>query len=443
VSADWWRKSLRAHPLARLLGNWTGPLVWTGATLGASGCAEIWAENEPDQAQAALDAQRESGWSVGDEGQPLAFPGAQPADITGGAGWRDALTTLAARLTPAQVAWQPYYAPTLFQSLEAFRSADLRAAIRPVFTSEMAIASRRGEALLSVFLDKGACRSDVALVLDVPGPEAVALAAALAPCFEPVFVFDNWPHPNGIVPAHLTLGAALYFLPELERARAGRAPVAPPMFVLDRQRLLPYDDDSEQFDNRYFTGLPSREALQAAGIRHLLYVTVDETTVDADDLNGDLVALDQGGVDVKMLALSDFSETPLPGWLDVPTPCPPATFAGAGPHYYFGGSAATQGCFAWWYGWNLQLPGGGGGRPIVVSSSRYAPLPPSLAPRCRFHPTLRAAPPIATGGMRGPPGWHPGGWHPTGHWTNTASGFHGGSMGRAGGGFSGHGGFGG
>jgi hypothetical protein len=431
VSASWWKASPRVHPLARLLDGWSRPLIWTGACLGASGCAEVWSESEPAQAQAALETQQMDGWSVGDEGQPIVFPGAQPVDISGGAGWREAMTTLAARLSPAQLLWQPYYAPTLFQSLEAPRSFDLRAVIRPILTPEMAVASRRGAALLSAFMDQGICRNDVALVLDVPGPEAIALAASLAPCFEPVFVFDNWPHPNGVVPAHLTLGAALYFLPELERARAGRAPAAPPMFVLDRQRLAPYDDDSAQFDNRYFTGLPSREALQTAGIKHLLYVTRDEATLDADDLNGDLVALDRAGIDVKMLALSDFSQTPLPGWLETPNPvCPPAPLAGPGPNYYFGGSPATQGCFAWWYGWRTP--------PVLASGGHWTTIPAALGPRCRFHPTLRAAPPVAEGGMRGPSGWHPGGWHPASRWVTAGAGFgRGGSMGRAHGGFSG------
>ena len=420
---DWWRASVRARPLARLLGGWTGPLLWTGAGLAASGCAGIYAETEPDIAQAAFQSQQYDGWSVGDEGSPLAFPGAQAADISGGAGWRTALMSLTPRLLPSE-RWQPYYAPALFQSLEAPRSADLRATIRPIFTPEMAIASRRGEALLSLFIEAGVCRSDVALVLDVPGPEAVALAAALAPCFEPVFVFDNWPHPSGVVPAHLTLGAALYFLPAFERARTGRSPVAPPMFVLDRQRLAPYSDDAGLFDNRYFAGLPAHEALQEAGIRHLLYVTPDaQVTADADDLNGDLVALDEGGVDVKMLALSDFSETPLPGWLDDPAPatCPPVPIPGPGPYFYFGGSPATHGCFGWRYGWRIPS--------IAFSQGRLAAIPSSLAPRCRFHPTLRAAP-MMMSGVRGPGGWRPA--PVTGHAVFGRSG----SMGRAHGGFS-------
>jgi hypothetical protein len=431
MSDSWWKASLRAHPLARLLAGST-PLVWTGAaSLTLGGCAEVWAENETDQAQAALEAQREDGWSVGDEGQPLAFPGGQPADVSGSAGWRDALTTLAPRLSPAQPLWQPYYAPALFQSLEAPLNTDLRAAIQPVFTSEMAVASRRGEALLSLFLDNGFCRNDVALVLDVPGPEAVALAAALAPCFEPVFIFDNWPHPSGIVPAHMTLGATLYFLPSFERARSGRAPTAAPMFVLDRQRLIPYEDDAGRFDNRYFAGLPSREALQAAGIRHLLYVTSDPTALDADDLNGDLVALDQGGIDVKLLALSDFSQTPLPGWLDEPDPvCPPVPSLGPGPIYYFGGSPATHGCFANWYGFRF---------PRLFAGGHARPIPAALAPRCGFHPTTRAPAPALAGhgGWHPAGGWHPGGWHPAGRWMNAAGFGRSGSMGRAHGGFAG------
>ena len=437
MSARWWQMSLRAQPLARLLG-WSRPLVWTSAGLTISGCAEMWAENEPDPAQAALEAQREDGWNVGDEGQPLAFPGAQSTDVTGTEGWRGALTTLTLHLTPAQALWQPYFAPALFQSLEAPRSADLRAVVRPIFTPEMAVASRRGEAMLSLFIENGVCRNDVALVLDVPGPEAVALAAALAPCFEPVFVFDNWPHPKGVVPAHLTLGAALYFLPSFDRARVGRgAGAAAPMFVLDRQRLAPYQDDAGLFDNRYFAGLPSQETLQAAGVHHLLYVTPDaQVTMDADDVNDDLVAINDGGIDVRMLALSDFSQTPLPGWIEEPAPtCLPFPGFGPGPHYYFGGSPSAHSCFSWWYGWRSPpLLSGGGGAPHWTP---LPPLPPHLAPRSRFHPTPRAHTALS-GGWRGSPG---GSWrgNPTSGWRGSpAIGSFGrsGSLGRAHGGFS-------
>src|SRR5262249_22489847 len=150
----------------------------------------------------------------------------------------------------------------------------------------------------------------------------VAVAAALAPCFDPVFVFGNWPHPQGVVPAHLTLSASLYFLPSFERARARRPVESPPVFVLDRQRLAPYTDNAGQLDNRYLAGLPAREPLAAAGVRHILYVTPDESVfLESDDLNDDLVAADAGGINVRMLALSDFAEAPLPDW--PADPCDP------------------------------------------------------------------------------------------------------------------------
>jgi hypothetical protein len=40
--------------------------------------------------------------------------------------------------------------------------------------------------------------------------------------FEPVFLFDNWPHPQGVVPSHLVLAAALHYQPLFLKARAAR-----------------------------------------------------------------------------------------------------------------------------------------------------------------------------------------------------------------------------
>jgi hypothetical protein len=203
-----------------------------------------------------------------------------------------------------------------------------------------------------------------------------------------VFVFDNWPHPRGVVPAQETLGAALYFLPSLERDRGSRLRAgfeAPPVVVLDRSRLAPYGDDPTSFDNRYLASLPSRDALEAAGIRHVLYVTPDETiTVESDDLNDDLVGLDGLGVDVRMLALSDFSDTPLPDWPADPS-CPSAPVGPvlASPLIYFGGSPAAHACFSTWYGFD---PPPVGGWPVPP----HAEPPPRLLARCRFHPHARA-----------------------------------------------------
>jgi hypothetical protein len=395
---SWWRASLPTRSLLGVLRGWTPTAAVAGAGLVLGGCGEVLSQTPDEASAAALEDQRNLGWDVGGEGRPLAFPGAQAADVSGAAGWREAMPTLALRLSPGNARWAPYYSPALFQSLETPRSAELRFVMRPIFTPEMALAHRRGEALLSLLVEQGLCRTDVALVLDLPGPESIAVAAALGPCFDPVFVFDNWPHPLGVVPAHLTLGAAIYFLPAFERdrrARVGAAFAAPPVFVLDRLRLAPYEEDAEQFDNRYFAALPSPEALRAAGIRHLLYVTPDDqVTLEADDVNDDLVEIDGGGVDVKMLALSDFSEAPLPGWPQDPGCAPGGVATASSSPLYFGGSPSAQACFSFWYGLRFPSPG------FVL------PQPPlRLVGRSSFRPRPR---PTFAGGAAHAHGWRTG-----------------------------------
>jgi len=449
--------SLGSGSIFDLLRGWSAPLAYSAAGgLVLGGCADVFEQAAPDEEmQQALNQQELSGWNVGAEWKPLVFPGARDTDITGGARWRDEMMTLAARLSPTSGRWTPYYNPTLFQSLEMPRNADLRAVVRPILTQEMWMAWRRGDALRSLLIEGGKCRTDVALVLDLPGPEATAVAAALSPCIEPVFVFANWPHPLGVVPAHQTLAAALYFLPSFEADRPKRAPAAAPMFVLDRNRLPHYEDYAGQFDNRYLAGLPPADALRSAGIRHILYVTPDDqVTEESDDLNDDLVAIDQGGVKVKMLALSDFAWAPLPGWPAIPScapvasaprptqpppvasgpaspPAPAASGPAVPPPLYFGGSPEAQSCFAYWYGWldpdppidatpppgptALWLPASGG-----VHSSFL--IPPRLAPRCHFHPAPRATASLAGHGSGLGPGFR-------GHF-GMGGGFRSGSLGR-------------
>ena len=62
----------------------------------------------------------------------------------------------------------------------------------------MEVAYRRGKALASLFKGNAAAAM---VVVDLAGPEAVAFAAGAASAFDPVFAFDNWPHPRGVVPS--------------------------------------------------------------------------------------------------------------------------------------------------------------------------------------------------------------------------------------------------
>ena len=426
TTPGWWRATLRTRPLLGLIGRWSMPLTGGGSSLVLGGCAELAAETRPDdQAMSALDEQRQDGWNIGGEDRPLVFPGAQTLDAAGGVRWRAVLPTLASHLAPADPRWAPYYNPTLFQALEAPRNAALAAVIRPISTPEMTTAAQRGEALLSLLADGDRCKRDVAVVLDLPGPEAIAVAAMLSPCLDPVFVFANWPHPLGVVPAHLTLGAALFELPTFEQQRSLRPATAAPVFVLDRNRLAPYVDDAGTFDNRYFANLPPAGALRAAGIAHVLYVTPDDRVGrEVDGLDDDLAALDHGGLDVQVLALSDFSETPMPGWPDIPSVGSPSPLVGTtGPRFYFGGSPGTHGCFWRWYGW---ADGG-----VPRAGSPAAGLPPApVAARVPFHPAPRSSFPAAA---HATVGWGTGRGAMLGHASSGRSG----SLGRASTGMSG------
>ncbi len=310
--ARWWRESLG-------IGRWAArPAVGTVGLLGAlslSGCA-TWGDVETEEAQYAnarddvdvsvnaLQLQRDEGWDVGQPNASLAFAGSTQEDSSGGQGWREGMATLAYDLQPTSAALMPFYVPTLFQSLIGPAGQRLRAVMRPIHTPEMDADFARGAALRRE-LGAAGWPKDVALVVDAPGPRAVAVAGALADHFAPVYTFANWPHPLGVVPAHQTIAATLFYRPMLLAADKLRPADAPPMFVLDANRLNAYGDADTQFDNRYFVHLPSAEQLAALGIKHVFYVSADGTR-ELDDLNAALVTLCQKGVDVKMVALGDF-----------------------------------------------------------------------------------------------------------------------------------------
>jgi hypothetical protein len=309
----------------------------------------------------ALDLQRERGWNVGHPQEALGFPSAAQSDVDGAPVASAPGSDLAARLAPAQERLAPYNVPTLFQTLAAPANKGLFDTVKPVFSPAMQAAYDRGRAVVSLFEATG-WPADTALLADLPGPEAVAFAAGVSGTFEPVFTFDNWPHPRGVVPAHLALGAALYYLPLFERAAKERSAGAPPVFVLDRDRLAAYTDDGTRFDNRYLAKLPPAERWKDLGVKHLLYVIPEGAPLrELDDLNDDFTGLKDEDVDVRILALGDLLKSDEP-----PPPTPVEKTDEKEPtrghvpavhhHYWYGGSPSSH----WWfwrhYGWHPLPP---------------------------------------------------------------------------------------
>ena len=204
----------------------------------------------------------------------------------------------------------------------------------------------------------------------------------MATGFEPVFTFDNWPHPLGVVPSHVTLGAVLWQRPVFLKARGERKAPAPPVFVLDRRRLAHYTDEDSQFDNRYVAKLPTAANLRSLGIRHVLYVPPTSSDLrELDDLNDDFVAFADASLDVKILPLTDLDRPAAAG--------APAASRGAPAAHYYGGSPHTHLLFWNTYGWHTPraLPQRPTPGPPAPSPARS--LPPTVSRGAMYRPAPR------------------------------------------------------
>jgi len=211
---------------------------------------------------------------------------------------------------------------------------------------------RCGKALAALFKDHA---TDVAVVVDLAGQNSVAFAAGAASVLEPVFAVDNWPHPFGVVPAHLTLAAVAYFQPLFVKLAASRPPNALPLFVLDRARLTPYVDETGQFDNRHVARLPPAEAWSKLGVKRILYVVPAFADMpELDDLNDDFVADAKANVEIRVLATEAFAPErvePLPPDPNTTTPVAVVPSPDLAPPFYYGGTTTQQGSFWMDYPW--------------------------------------------------------------------------------------------
>ena len=392
LAARWWHEGMqgavtispnRRTALKYLVG--LGGLFGAGLLLRA-GCDAL---GDPAVNMDALELQYKEGWSVGAPGQALTIPDLAPTDSEGNSHWSASLNLLGQDLSPSDPALVPFNVRTLFEVLNNPRGAGLGPLLRPMHSVAMDVGNHAAQALAAMFSDD-ADRKGTALILDMPGPLSVAAAAGVANVFAPVFLFDNWPHPLGVVPSHQTLAAAIYHRPDFVAANARRETPAPPAFVLDNQRLSPYRDESDRFDNRYLARLPGTDKMEALGIKRVLYVTASPEPHELDDLNDDFVALKKKDIDVKLIALSDFA--PAPTALLQANQLPPTDRT-----YYYGGH--PHGSLFFWssYHWYSPAYSGRSNRISIGSLPRSVSTGQSFAPSPR--PTLFSS--RTVGGLSG------------------------------------------
>jgi hypothetical protein len=388
---NWWDNSRRRFIVGGALA--AGAVVAGGLLLANR-------DDSTDIDKDSLELQRSSGWNVGSEDKRLTLSGAQTLDSQGNGGWNKYLdqNAMLSVYQPKSAQWTPFFVPTLIQSLQ-FES--LRSQLSPIFTPDMQEAYGRGQAIAKDFVANAENRGETAIVVDVPGRDAVAFGAGLADVGRLIPLFDNFPHPLGVTPSHETLAAMLYYAGEIDAKQQSAPADDPPVFLIDSQRLAPYSDADTQFDNRYLAKLPSAQKFKEMGIKSLIYITPDRTrTQELDDLNEDFVEYRNQGLNVAMLPLSDFVKVN-----DGGSTAGTSGYTGSwgdsngGSRYYYGGSPASHIWF--FHSYPFYHPYGSYARTSGLRAPSAAPplSPPSYTPISR--PTIFSGTRIGSSSLSG------------------------------------------
>ncbi|MFZ4793595.1 MAG: hypothetical protein ACOYLN_05630 [Blastocatellia bacterium] len=269
-------------------------------------------DGEQESNYDSLELQKREGWNVGASDKPLTFgdeatrTGTVASNVAAPAQILEDPEKIISLYAPQNGAWQPFYVPTLLQSLG---QPTLRTMLANGGTSgsrEMDDAFQRAGALRDLMASSPDAMKTMVIV-DLPGPASVAVGVAMADKAIVIPGFDNWPHPLGVVKSHETLGALLHYAPEFRARRELFDGKGPAILLLDSHRLTPYTDADNQFDNRWQARVPPATELRKRGVERIIYLVPDERqTTELDDLNDDFVEWRNNGLDVRMLRLNDF-----------------------------------------------------------------------------------------------------------------------------------------
>lgn len=372
--ASWWQEMLSRREANKKIAK-LGTLTILLSAVGIhSGCDS---EDEMEVEKDSYELQKEQGWNVGATDKNLSFFGKSTNDSKGSMDWmnyRDPKKLLDA-YKPSDK-FLPFMVPTLVQSLS---QNSLKNQISPIYTPEMGVAYSRGLGMREI-IQKTKEPEKMCIICDIKGPEAIAYAAAMADIANPIITFDNWPHPLAVVPSHLTLGAMLFYAKEIEEKSKLRKADATPVFILDANRLNPYTDADNQFDNRYIAKLPPSDKLKGLNISNIIYAVPNENKqTESDDLNDDFATYKENGLNVAMLPLTSFQPSQEADKKELGTSELASTATTQPAVYHYGGGSSFLPYFFMYYAFM---------RPSI---GNYTPsrIPPTNLPRPNYTPIRR------------------------------------------------------
>src|SRR5262245_21645660 len=180
--ADWFTKQISRRSLGKGLA-WTAVLGMAGVTLFKFSSDKA----SHDVAYDSLELQRKEGWNVGSADRTLSYPAGVTNYDSKKQPWSGADPNyLISVYQPRGSQWQPFFVPPLIQSLS---QPTLRSELKLLDTAAMDNAYQRAEGLRNL-ISQSTNANQTLIVADLPGPESVALGAALADTAQLVPVFD-------------------------------------------------------------------------------------------------------------------------------------------------------------------------------------------------------------------------------------------------------------
>lgn len=345
IGTEWWEEKINRRQANKKVAQ----IVAGGAIVATMG-AGIWlaasSDSDDDDDEVQFDSnelQKKNGWNVGSTDKHLSFTKQYVVekDSLLSDKWREFMQPekLIEAYRPDGSPFLPYSAPTLAQSLS---ESSLKDEMKLCFSPEMALAYSRGLGVKAL-IGENKNNENILLFVDISGAEAVAFGAAIADVANLITTFDNYPHPIGVVPSHLTLSAMIYYAAEVLEKKKSTSKKLINVFLCDCDRFLQEINEDTQFDNRYMVKIPTIEDLKKNSIENILYCTQYRSN-ELDDLNDDFVEYSKAGINVKLIDLKDFQPEGGKGSPDgdtvtnMPTSAKQTRYQSAPPVYYYGGS---------------------------------------------------------------------------------------------------------